>query len=216
MRGNKFVDKTIEIYSDLGWKSFFAKIRMWDAPYIEVEKLVPKKGNILDLGCGEGLFSNFLALSSPKRKIFGIDVDKTRVTQAQRGLKNTRFVHGDVSKKDLPKADIIIMFHLLHHLESFDDQIKVIKEVGRKIKKKSKLIIVEVEPKISLKFLSAWFTDYFLVPWLFEKKIYSPVFFRSSKEWANLLEESGFSCKIKEAEQNYPFSHVILECIKRH
>lgn len=205
-----WADKTIALYCNLGWKSLFAKIRFWDAPYLEIERIVPKKGNILDLGCGEGLFSNFLAITSPKRKIFGIDVDKNRIRQANRGLKNTKFVHGDVTKSGLPRADTIIMFHLLHHLKSYKDQEKILTDAYKNLKKKSKLIIVEAEPKLSIKFFFAWFTDHFLVPWIFERKFYSPIFFRSSSDWKLLLRKIGFSTKILPAEEKKPFSHIIL------
>ncbi len=214
MKKNILIHKTIALYSNLGWKSIFAKIRIWDAPFLEVEKLIPKSGNILDLGCGEGLFSNFLALSSPKRRIFGIDIDKNRIKQTDRGLKNTKFILGDVTKKDLPNANTIVMFHLLHHLNSFKDQEKILAEAYKKIKKRSKLIIVEVEPKISMKFFLAWFTDHFLVPWLFEKKFYSPVFFRNSTSWKELLKRVGFFSKVIPAEKNKPFSHVIIVASK--
>lgn len=214
MKKNILVDKTIALYSNLGWKSLFAKIRMWDAPYLEVEKLLPKSGNIIDLGCGEGLFSNYIALASSKRKVFGVDIDKNRINQAQRGLKNTRFMYGDATRIKIPPADVVVMFHLLHHLESRSNQDKVLKDFAKKIKKNSKLIIVEVEPKMSIKYLAAWFTDHLLVPWLFEKKIYSPAFFRSSKDWQRLLKSLGFKCQIISAEKDYPFSHVILNCSK--
>lgn len=209
------VDKTIALYCNLGWKSIFAKIRFWDAPYLEIERIVPKKGDILDLGCGEGLFSNFLAIASPGRKIFGIDVDKNRIRQADKGLKNTKFILGDVTKKSLPKADTIVMFHLLHHLNSYKDQEKVLKDAYRKINTGSSLIIVEAEPKFSLKFFSAWFTDHFLVPWIFEKKLYSPIFFRKSTNWKKLLKEVGFSSKVVPAEKNKPFSHIIIIAKKK-
>src|SRR5438552_3620639 len=91
------ITETIDLYSTFRWKSFFSKIRFWDAPYVEVEKLIPKKGKIVDLGCGEGIFTNFLALSSSKRNIIGIELDKKRIEEANRGLKNASFKFGDAT-----------------------------------------------------------------------------------------------------------------------
>lgn len=209
------VDQTIDLYKLVGWKKYFSKIRFWDAPFIQVEKLIPKKGLILDLGCGEGIFSNFLALKSKSRKIIGIELNKERINQANKGLKNTKFFQGDVTSKEIPKADTILMFHLLHHLNNFKDQEKLLKKIVKKLKQNGKLIIVEVEQKVSFKYLLAFLTDHFLVPWLFERKFYTKVFFRKSKEWKRILNSLELSVKLISAEKKMPFSHIILVCQKK-
>lgn len=206
------VNKTIALYTNIGWKKWFAKIRMWDAPYLEVEKLIPRSGDVLELGCGEGLFANFLAIASKSRRIFGVDIDRIRIKQASRGLKNTKFAYGDATKVKIPRVNTLVMFHLLHHLNSFKDQEKLLEKTTDRIKKRGRLIIVEVEPKFSLKYFAAWFTDHFLVPWLFEKRIYSPIFFRKSKDWVKILKKNGFKCKITSAQKGKPFSHLIIKC----
>lgn len=208
------VDQTISLYSGVGWKNLFSKIRFWDAPFIEVEKLIPKSGTILDLGCGEGIFTNYVALASSKRKIIGIELDKQRIIEADHGLKNVTFKYGDATKFDVPQVDTIIMFHLLHHLSSFKSQEDLIKKCAEKLPKRGKLIIVEVEPKFSFKYLLAFFTDHFLVPWIFEKRLHSPIYFRSREDWISLLKNNGLSCKVTSADKNKPFSHVIFNCQK--
>lgn len=208
------VNKTIELYKNLGWKKLFAKVRFWDAPYLEVEKLVPKKGVIIDLGCGEGLFANFLALSSKQRKIYGVEIDKERVKQADRGLVNARFIHGDITKVDIPQADAILLFHVLHHLSSFNEQETLLGNCFQKLKKGGKLIIVEVQPEFNIVYLFAYLTDHFLVPWIFSGRFYDPIFFRKKAEWKKNLTDLGFSCQILDASSNKPFPHVIFVCKK--
>lgn len=215
MKNNQVVDQVINLYSDSFWKKIFSRIRFWDAPYLEVEKLIPKKGSILDLGCGEGFFANFLALSSPDRSILGVDVDKKRIDLAQKGLKNTRFILGDVTKKEIPRADCIVMFHLLHHLPSFADQEVLLKKSARKLKKKGRLIIIEALPDFSLKFFLGLLTDLFLVPWLFERKLYSKIFYRTKDQWVRLLTEIDFTVSTITAQKGMPFSHIILICQKK-
>ena len=214
---NDDVQKALSLYSNIGWKKWFSKIRFWDAPYIELEHMIPQNGNILDIGCGEGVFTNYLAIRSKKRNLIGIDADNQRITHAQEAsikLSNATFIEGDVTKLELPSADIIIMVHVLHHLSSFFDQVKLIKQCKKKLKSSGKLIIVEVEPKASFKYFVTWLTDHFLVPLLFEHKLYSPIYFRKGKEWKKVLKRDGFNCNIINAEQNHPFTHIILECQK--
>lgn len=209
---NDLINKTVNLYPN----KTFIKIRFWDAPFIEVEKLIPREGKILDLGCGEGIFTNYLALSSRKRKIIGVELDKARIKEADKGLKNAIFINVDATKKELPNVDTVIMFHLLHHLTSYREQEELIKDVAKKITAGGKLIIVEVEIEFSYKYFLAWITDHFIVPWLFEKRLYSPVYLRNSSSWKQLVESMGFSCTIKKAEKGKPFSHVILVCIKKN
>lgn len=213
MLKNKTVNHILQLYRNLGWKSQFVKIRFYDAPYLTVEKLVPRKGKIVDLGCGEGFFSNFMAISSPKRNVLGIELDGDRVAIADRGLKNTKFVQGDALKFKLPKCDCIILFHLMHHLPSYQSQEHLIEKCSQALNKGGKLIIIEINKIFSLKYAVTWATDHFLVPWIFENKFSSKIYFRNKRDWGLLLEEKGFEyTEIKPAEKYMPFEHLILEC----
>lgn len=208
------IKETIKLYSGLGWKSLFARIRFWDAPYIELEALVPREGEIIDLGCGDGMFANFLALSSAKRSVYGIELNRSRLSDAGHGVSNTKFILGDVTKASIPKAKAIVLIHVLHHLSSYNEQEELILKCRRRLKKNGKLIVAEVEPKFSIKFFVTWFTDHFLVPWVFERKLYSLIFFRKAKDWKICLENLGFSCSITSAEKDKPFTHIILNCTR--
>ncbi len=210
----KAIEKTISLYQEFGWKNKFSKIRFWDAPYIEVEKIVPVKGNITELGCGEGIFSNFMALSSPQRKITGIEIDRQRVSEANRGLTNTTFKYGDATMVKIQASDAVVMFHLLHHLKSKKDQEKVIKKAVHALKKNGKLIIVEVDIKPNIKYAISWFTDHFLVPWIFEQRLYSEIYFRKKNEWLKLLKGLGLKVITTSPDRGKPFTHIVFECTK--
>lgn len=204
------IKQTISLYSDSFWKNIFSYIRFWDAPYVELEQIIPKKGKVIDLGCGEGIFANFLAISSSKRQIYGVELDKNRVKHANKKIKNTKFINGDITKESIPKADAIILIHVLHHLNSLDEQEELLKKCIKKLSKNGSLVIAEIEPNGSLKYFTTWFTDHFLVPWLFEKRFYSEIYFRKAKEWKSLLKKLGYKSQIVLADQGKPFSHVIL------
>jgi len=203
------------LYQDTGWKKFFAQIRFWDSPYVEVEKIIPKSGQILELGCGEGVFSNYLAISSPKRKVIGVEIDKNRQKQAFRGLKNTKFIRGNALTVTPVRANVVVMFHLLHHLKSKQDQEVLIKRVYRSLNKGGLLVVVEIAQKPVIKFWVTWFVDHFVVPWLFEKRFYEPhIFFRTEKEWQAVLQQTGFRVKRIHCHDGKPFSHQLYICKK--
>lgn len=205
--------KTISLYEEVGWKKYFAKIRFWDAPYIDIEKLVPAKGTILELGCGEGLFSNYMAICSKDRRIVGIELDSTRAKQANRGLKNTQFKRGNALTVKFPRADCIILFHLLHHLLSFEDQERLIEKCKNNLRKNGKIIVVEIDNTPFIKYLISWLTDHFIVAWLFEGKRYEPnIFFRPSSEWKKTFKKYNLNIKTKRVHKNKPFSHIFFIC----
>lgn len=201
--------KVLSKYQNGGFGEFFSYIRVWDAPFEIVERVVPKKGFIIDLGCGEGILTNYLGLASESRKMIGVEIDRERILLADKQIKNVSFRHGDVTKFSLPKSDVIILSHLLHHLTSYKDQEILLKKCASMLAKNGKLIIVEVDTNPPLKYLISLLTDYFLVPWLFDRKIYERTYFRSRKEWLSLFKKLGLRAKIIIAHKRKPFSHII-------
>ena len=211
---SKDLKRTLNKYKDGVFGEFFSFIRVWDAPFEEINKLIPKRGVITDLGCGEGILVNYLAISSKKRKLIGIEIDKNRIKMANKDISNVSFKFGDITKVKIQKSNIIILSHVLHHLISFKHQIIILKNCCKALKNDGKLIIVEVNPKFSFKYLVTWTVDHFLVPILFEKRLYSPIYFRKKTDWEILLKELGFEVESKNVEKGKPFSHVLFIATK--
>ena len=212
---NPSMRKTLELYETGDFSQLFQLIRSWDAPYEAIDKLLPKKGTIVDLGCGDGLLANYIGISRTKTEVLGIDINKDRVKDALRGIRNVKFVAGDILKKEIPRADLILIVHVLHHLPSREDQEKVLIDCKNKLKQNGKLVIAEVSERPLLKYLFTWLTDTFTVPILFENRIYNPkVFFRKDEEWRKLFTKLGLKYKVMRASAGKPFSHIIFECSK--
>lgn len=205
--------KTLRLYEESKFFELFSLIRAWDAPFKQINSLLPKSGMILDIGCGDGTQTNYLALSSSKRTLLGIELNKDRVSEAYKGLKNTTFKQGNALTARLPKADAIVITHVLHHLPTRDDQITLLRKLKKSLKPRGVLVIVEIIEKPFLKYLFTWLTDAFTVPILFEKKLYDFNFhYRTDSEWKDVLEELGFSYTRKVVHKGMPFSHCIYTC----
>lgn len=212
---NKDINKIVELYKNNRFTSIFVKIRIWDSPFKETEKFIPKKGRILDLGCGDGFFSNYLGITSPQREIIGIELNKTRIKDANKGIKNAKFISGNVLTADFKKAEVVLMFHLLHHLPSYNDQLRLLKKSDKFIKPGGKLILVEVDKKPILKYIFSYITDSLLVPILFDNKLFDPkIYYRSRNEWKRIMEKLGYNVKVFSSDKGKPFSHVILTGVK--
>ena len=209
---NKYVKKTINLYKNLGWKYIFSYIRFWDAPIVEFEKYIPKKGNFVELGCGDGILSNYLAITSEQRFIHGIDTDKIRLKSAKRGLHNTKYTHGDIRKVTIPNCDGIIISHVLHHLSSYGEQEELLKICKNKLAKGGSLYILEIYKNFSIKYLIGWFFDHFLVPIFFEKRLYSKIYYRDKNGWVKMLNNIGLNTKVIPITKNKPISNIIILC----
>lgn len=70
------------------------RVRWATCPLRAVAAQVPRQGRVLELGCGHGLMSLYLAQTSAGRSVVGIDVDDAKIGIAQQAavpLANCRF-----------------------------------------------------------------------------------------------------------------------------
>ncbi len=210
------LQQTIDLYKGEGFGELFSKIRAWDAPYEPIDKLVAKNAKVLDLGSGDGLLGNYLAIASSKRKVSGIELNKNRAKIANKGIKNAHFTQGNILKAKLGKQDTIILAHVLHHLPSKQDQIKLLTSISQALTKNKDLVILEIDNRPIAKYIFSWLTDAITVPILFEGKLFTTQFFyRPKNEWKTILTKLGFNVKIKSIHQGMPFSHILIYAKKK-
>ena len=200
--------KIKKLYRGLNWPSLFARIRLFTGSYARLNSFVPQEGFIVDLGCGYGIFSNLLGFLSGRRQILGLDLDKKKISHANRGLKNVDCRFGDITKADIPPADCILLIHVLHHLNSFEEQEDLLAVCFKKLKKEGRLVIAEIDSRPRWKFLLTRLADYLLYP---GDKIY----YRFPKAMEALLKKFSREIKFETIDKNGPFSSVAYICSKK-
>jgi 2-polyprenyl-3-methyl-5-hydroxy-6-metoxy-1,4-benzoquinol methylase len=213
---DKYSKKIIDLYSTTEYTRNFVKFRFWFGPLHEINKLVAQKGIILDLGSGEGILANFLAINSSKRKIIGIEINSNRVKEANKKIKNIKFINKSIFEVKLPKVDVIVVSHVFHHLGSKKLQEEMIQICFDKLKNEGKLIVAEVDREFSVRYLFGYITDIMLVPIFFEKKFLDlKIYHRGRNEWQRLFIKYGFVVKSTKITKDRIYPEVIFELTKK-
>lgn len=105
------------------------KVKMEDN-YKFFDALIPRQGEITDIGCGYGPLCYMLALLSEKRLINGIDYDEDKIAVAQHGwLRNERirFTCADAMTCPLPESDVFILNDILHYISHEEQRLLLLK-----------------------------------------------------------------------------------------
>lgn len=113
---------------------FIVWMRFKITPLKKLLDLIPEQGKLLDLGCGFGIFSYFLAQKYPGLEIVGIDPSGERIKLANNVFskpKNLRFYQGetkDLAEKDFNGTLLIDVEYLL----SYEELIETLKQCYEK------------------------------------------------------------------------------------
>ena len=99
-------------------------------------------------------------------------------------------------------ADAIVLYHVLHHLNSYEEQEQLLQTAVRILKPDGVLVIIEVAEKPLWKLWTAWWVDHLLY---FGDRI----FYRTKAQMLSLLErELKLHVKTFPCDRYAPFSHI--------
>lgn len=191
-------------------KALWILLRLCILPFNKLNRVIPKVGLIIDIGCGSGFLSQFLSQSSRKRQIIGIDKSKGRIRTAISTLagkdSNVSFQLGDASKIHFPKANCFLLVDVLHHIP-FSKQVSLLNSLSSRMKKDSLIIIKEVDSSNVLPFLFGQIIEKVLYP---TETIYT----RSKQDWVKLTSSLGLRSNPVREFFYFPDSTIILVCRK--
>lgn len=116
--------------------------KAWNERFNLMANLVGKKKTVLDIGCGTGILKENLDKSCT---YFGIDNNQKFVTFAK--SKNIDVTCGNIFQEEFPKADVVVISDVLHHVTPKHTQL-----IKKCLKAAPRLIICE--PRHSKDFFS--------------------------------------------------------------
>ena len=156
--------RLFDLYSGDGYVNVFLHIRWWIANFDKLTEFLPREGTIVDLGCGYGIFANYLALSSEKRNVVGVELSERKLKYADKKLSNARFLHGDIVQQSIPPCDAVLFLDVLHHLDSFEEQEKLLKHCAGLLNPNGFIFIKDIDKKPLHKYYFTQMVDNLLYP----------------------------------------------------
>ena len=190
----------------------FEFIRSLLCPFEQIEKYVPERGNILDVGSGHGTFS-FLLSKNSKRKVLGIDPSPKKILSAKKKIfPNLKFKKKYIHDLNGKKFDCITIIDVLYLLPE-NEKSSLLKKAKNLLKKGGYLILVingrkdlisykllNLEETIMVKILKKTYSD--------NKKLY----FRDNLFYKKLLKKLVFRILLQKeltSKLGYP-PHILF------
>jgi 2-polyprenyl-3-methyl-5-hydroxy-6-metoxy-1,4-benzoquinol methylase len=179
----------------------------------EIEQYLPNAGTILDLGCGFGLFSLYMAACQPNARVIGLDINARRLQIARNaaeklGIGNISFQQHDLRdwRPDQTIAGAYAL-DIFHHLpvESGD---RLLNDLFVHLEPGGRFLLKDIDtlPRGML-----WFTyglDALMSP-------RDDFHYRSAGAWQRQLAASGFTPIYTHYLWDLlPYPHILLICDK--
>jgi len=108
-----------------------------------LDRVVPRSGFILDLGCGYGFATHWLAQCTDARTFLDVDYDEDKIRTAQRtALENPRikFEFQNILDFEYPQSDAILLLDVLHYWTPAKQQL-ILEKARRALRPGGKLIL---------------------------------------------------------------------------
>lgn len=211
------VKELMQIYQN---NSFLTRLHAWirlhTCPFLAIEELVPKKGVIVDYGCGHGLFAHLLWHSSQQRVIYGFDIHQRKIEEADKTQKNgKRIIFFDDQNNAaalVKEADCIVVLDVLCYL-SDQERRELLENFYHQFNSKTILVIKDINKSLSLKYLWTYLQEMLFVKLLKVTRARELNFFES-KYLFKLLQDIGFTVEKKDISKGYLYPHTLFVCRK--
>ena len=176
----------------------------------EIGQYLPPAGEVLDLGCGFGLFSLYYALTAPGRGVRGLDLSGRRIALAQHAaarlaIANVSYRQGDA--RDVSGSGEYVaayMLDIVHHVPAASVE-PLLRRLHGCLAFGGRLLIKDVDTRPAWKRSFTWTLDRVMDPW-------TPVHYWPADELQALLERVGFSVHRHLMVDVLPYPHVLYIC----
>ncbi len=207
----------IRLYSDQGLGiRLFVRLRHLLSPLEILEDKVPQAGNILDVGYGHGLFTNYMALRARPRNIVGIDpsVAKFKVAKKTEGrVPNVHYILGDIADVvEHGSFDAITIVDVLYLLPEAEQK-EILRACYQLLSDSGVLLLKTQDTKPLWRFILTYVQETVMVNLkltLGGKKLH----FLPAPKTREILEAAGFSVEYFKLPSSLFYPHIVFVCKK--
>ncbi len=193
----------------------YLRIKLRICPFLALETYFPRAGKVIDLGCGNGVFSNLLKLGSPSREILGFDLDPKKIKTARevhKDIPGLEFRVSNITDMDYPMSDVISMIDVLY-LIPYSRQEAMLRKCHGALRKGGTLILKDMDSRPRWKYLWNIFQETLAVK-MIGFTLGGRFYFRKQSDYLSLLESIGFRVQPVSLDKGYWYPHILYVCIK--
>ena len=179
---------------------------------------MPREGAVLEVGCGHGLFSTYLALSSSTREVRGVDIDADKIDHAGNAIARlapgeavVAFEHsptGAVPRR-LGGWDAIVVVDVLYLLAP-DARRALIGDMVSALAPGGVLVVKEVDTAPWFKAKVAQFQEFLATKVLRITATHHDLHFHSADDVRTALEDAGLSTTAARLDKGYFHPHCVV------
>jgi len=199
----------LSLYDDasFGFRAFLVH-RWWHASLPAIEARIPRGASVVELGCGHGIFANFIGLRDPDRRVLALEMNGEKAAFAAGRVTNVQVETKDVRGIHAGEFDVVALIDVLHHLTSYDEQEDLLDRALEMLRPGSTLIVNEVTKSFPLKFQLTLVLDRIAYPG-------DTFYFRPHEEFRTLLQRRNLDVDFQDLSSHVPYAHVMFVCKKR-
>lgn len=172
-----------------------------------IEQYVPRKGFIVDLGCGHGLFANLLVEASAQRRVLGLDLDQRKIEIARETVGDRdglRFEVADVVTAELPRCDAVTIVDVLYLLPG-RAQDGILRKAAAALAEGAPLVVRTQERESSPRYALTYLQEVLAVSLGLTRGGHGRFHFPTRQEAVAMFERAGFRVDVVEMRSRpYP------------
>lgn len=214
--------RTLGLYSSLSFLdrvSILARLIFCARPIIRVlEQHLPKRGLILDLGCGYGFISHLVSAECPDIAFIGIDASSRRIRVAKKGAdhrKNMEFRVADISEVQFPRCDAVMLIDILSMIP-YETQEQILVQCYEKLCNGGILVVKDTCKSPYWKYAYVYMEDLIKIRFkVFGKEIQHYRQYWDTHDFLELLNNIGFHTTVIPLKSRLPYPGVFYICRKQ-
>ena len=204
------------VFRDNGWLTrLYLAVKLKICPVRAVETYIPRRGTVVDLGCGNGLMAALCMLGSEDRRVLGFDLDPAKVKAARR-LKarwpSLEFEVADLTEFPVPACDAVILVDVLYLIPKAVQE-TILRRSFQSLRPGGVLVLKEMDTEPRWKYVWNMLQETLAVK-VIGFTLGSRFHFRSQADFRSLLQGIGFEVRVIKLDAGYWYPHTLYLCRK--